>query len=114
MYLSSTGLKGDSVWGTRNNWVMLRGKKNNAIISIAMFDNPKNQGFPAYAHARGYGLFALNNFGQNSYNPKLEKKSFKLEKGKSVTLYHRFYVKSGSELTKEEADKIFDGFSKEY
>jgi hypothetical protein len=114
MYLSSTGLKGDSVWGTRNEWVILSTVKKNVPISMAIFDNPKNHGFPAYAHARGYGLFSINNFGQNSYDPKKEKLSFKIEKGQSVTLYHRFYVQSGSELIPEKANKIFEEFSKAY
>jgi hypothetical protein len=114
MYTSSTGLKGDAVWGTRNDWVMLSGVKDNVPVTLAIFDNPKNPGYPAYAHARGYGLFSLNNFGQNSYDPKHEKFSLTIEKGKSVTLYHRFYVQSGSELTVEMANKIFKEFSKEY
>ena len=114
MYKSSMGLKGDSVWGTRNEWVILSGVRNNIKISMAIFDNPKNPGFPAYAHARGYGLFSLNNFGQNSYDPKLEKRSYKLEKGQSVTLYHRFYVQSGSELTSEKANEIFKEFKAAY
>jgi hypothetical protein len=114
MYTSSKGLTGDAVWGTRNDWVMLSGKKDNVTISICIFDNPKNPGYPAYAHARGYGLFSINNLGQNAYDPKQEKKSFKLEKGESMTLYHRFYVQSGSELTPENANKIFQEFSKTY
>jgi hypothetical protein len=114
MYSSSKGLKGDAVWGTRNDWVMLSGVKDNVPITIALFDNPKNPGYPAYAHARGYGLFSLNNFGQNSYDPKQNKFSLTIEKGKSVTLYHRFFVQSGAGLTPEEANKIFIKFSKEY
>lgn len=114
MYTSSNGLKGDAVWGTRNDWVILTGTKNNVNISMAIFDNPKNHGYPAYAHARGYGLFSMNNFGQNSYDPKQEKKSYKIEKGQSVTLYHRFYIQSGSVLTAEGANKIFKEFLKEY
>jgi hypothetical protein len=114
MYTSSQGLKGDAVWGTRNDWVILSGVKDNTPISFAIFDNPKNPGYPAYAHARGYGLFALNNLGQNSYDPKQEKKSLTIEKGKSIILYHRFYVQSGSELTPENANKIFQEFSKAY
>ena len=114
MYTCSAGLKGDAVWGTRNNWVVLSGMKDNARISMAIFDNPKNHGYPAFYHARGYGLFAINNFGQNSYDSNLEKRTFRLEKGQSVTLYHRFYIKSGSELTAEEANKIFKEFSTEY
>lgn len=114
MYVSSIGLKGDSVWGTRNNWVMLKGTKNKNAMSMAMFDNPKNPGYPAYAHARGYGLFSINNFGQKAYDPKQESISIKLEKGQSVTLSHRFYVQSGKELTTEEANRIFEDFSKTY
>lgn len=114
MYTSSTGLKGDAVWGTRNAWVILSGVKDKVPVSFGFFDSPKNPGYPAYAHARGYGLFALNNLGQNSYDPKQEKKSTTLEKGQSLTLIHRFYVQSGSELTPEGADKIFQDFSKEY
>jgi hypothetical protein len=114
MYVSSNGLKGDSVWGTRNDWVILSGTKNNVTISMAIFDNPKNPGYPAYAHARGYGLFSINNFGQNSYDPKQEKRSYVIENGKSVTLFHRFYIQSGSELTVEKANKIFKEFSNAY
>jgi hypothetical protein len=114
MYFSSGGLRGDAVWGTRNDWVILSGIKNNVTIAIAIFDNPKNPGYPAYAHARGYGLFSLNNFGQNSYDPKQEKVSYKIEKGQSVTLYHRLYIQSGSELTAENANKIFKEFSQAY
>lgn len=114
MYTSSKGLKGDAVWGTRNDWVILSGLKDNITISMAIFDNPKNPGYPAYAHARGYGLFSINNFGQNSYDPKQEKKSYKIEKGQSITLYHRFYIQSGSELTPDYANIIFKEFSKEY
>jgi hypothetical protein len=114
MYTSANGLKGNAVWGTRNNWVMLTGKKDNTVISMAIFDHPKNPGYPAYAHARGYGLFSLNDFGQNSYDPKQEKRTYTIEKGKSVTLYNRFYVQSGSELSPENANKMFKKFSKEY
>jgi hypothetical protein len=114
MYVSSNGKKGDAVWGTRNEWVILTGTKDNTVISMAIFDNPKNPGFPAYTHARGYGLFAINDLGQFSYDPKAEKKVYNLAKGESMTLYHRFYIQSGSELTPENAGKIFLGFSKAY
>jgi hypothetical protein len=114
MYFSSKGLKGDAVWGTRNDWVLLSGTKDNVPVTIGIFDNPKNHGYPAYAHARGYGLFSINNFGQNSYDSKLEKASFILEKGQSVKLCHRFYVLSGTELTTEGANKIFQEFSSAY
>ena len=114
MYKSSEGLEGDAVWGTRNSWVILSGIKDNTTITMAIFDHPKNHGYPAYAHARGYGLFALNNLGQNSYDPKKEKELLYLGKGESITLRHRFYVQSGDKITPEEANKIFYEFSKLY
>lgn len=114
MYFSASGLKGDAVWGTRNDWVLLTGTRDNVPITIGIFDNPKNQGYPAYAHARGYGLFSVNNFGQNSYDPKKEKMKIVLQKGESVKLYHRFIVQSGKEVTSEEANKIFQEFAKGY
>jgi len=114
MYTSSKGLKGDAVWGTRNDWVVLTGTKDNTVISFGMFDNPKNPGYPAYAHARGYGLFSINNLGQNSYDPKQEKISYKLEKGQSMKLSHRFVVQSGGEITADQANKIFQEFTKAY
>jgi len=114
MYKSSNGKTGDAVWGTRNDWVILTGTKDNAVTSMAIFDNPKNPGYPAYAHARGYGLFSVNNLGQNSYDPKQEKVSYTLKKGESLTLYHRFYIQSGSELSVEQANQIFKEFSAKY
>jgi hypothetical protein len=114
MYTSSTGLKGDAVWGTRNEWIYLTGIKDQATISLAIFDHPKNTGFPAYFHARGYGLFSVNNLGQNAYDPKREKKDYRLGKGESITLRHRFYVRSGTGLTPEKADRIFTEFSRMY
>jgi hypothetical protein len=114
MYTSGNGKKGDAVWGTRNDWVVLTGTKDNVVTSFGIFDNPKNPGYPAYAHARGYGLFSVNNLGQNSYDPKAEKVSYTLKKGESITLYHRFYVQSGSEITAEKANQIFKDFSVKY
>ena len=114
MFTSSNGLKGDAVWGTRNAWVVLSGVKDNVPISFGIFDNPKNPGYPAYSHARGYGLFSVNNLGQNSYDSKQEKVVYTLKKGESMTLRHRFYVQSGSELTPENANKILKNFAKAY
>jgi hypothetical protein len=114
MYTSANGLKGDAVWGTRNDWVILTGKKDNTVISMAIFDYPGNPGYPAYAHARGYGLFSLNDFGQNSYDSKKDMRTYTIKKGESVTLRNRFYVQSGSELSSEDANKIFKKFSKAY
>lgn len=114
MYTSSSGLKGDKVWSSRNDWVLLSGTKDNVLTTFGIFDHPKNLGYPSHSHARGYGLFSTNNLGANSYNKDAEKIVVTLQKGESITLRHRFYVQSGSELTAEGANKIFQSFSKLY
>lgn len=114
MYRSSNGKKGDAVWGTRNDWVMLSGTKDNVLTTMAVFDHPKNMGYPAHSHARGYGLFSTNNLGATSYIPGDQKIVVTLQKGESLTLRHRFYVQSGSELTTEKANQIFQEFSRMY
>ncbi len=114
MYVSSSGLKGDKVWGTRNEWVLLSGTKDNVLTTFGIFDHPKNPGFPAYAHARGYGLFSMNNLGQNAYDSKKEKVVYNLEQGQSMTLYHRFFIQSGSEITTGQANAVAADFAGKY
>ena len=114
MYKSSTGLKGDAVWGKKAPWVILTGVKDNVTISFGLFDNPKNINYPAYSHARNYGLFSINNIGRKMFDPIQEKFSLTLNKGESVTFRHRFYMQSGSEISDETANKVANSFAKEY
>ena len=114
MYTSSNGKKGDAVWSTTNDWVLLSGTKDNVLTTMGIFDHPKNIGYPSHSHARGYGLFSTNNLGANAYNKDAEKITVTLQKGESITLRHRFYIQSGAELSPDEANKIFSDFSKLY
>ncbi|HEX7847799.1 MAG TPA: PmoA family protein [Chitinophagaceae bacterium] len=105
MYYSSEGLKGDSVWATKGKWVMLTGKKDGKDITIGIVDHPSNVGYPAYWHARGYGLFAVNPLGRKIFSNGKEELNFSLPPGKSVTFRYRVIIHSGKELTKSEMDK---------
>ncbi|HZH67277.1 MAG TPA: PmoA family protein, partial [Flavisolibacter sp.] len=60
MYRSSEGVTGDAMWSTKGRWATLQGKKEGKDVAIGIIDHPSNVGYPAYWHARGYGLFALN------------------------------------------------------
>ena len=110
MYYSSEGLKGDSVWSSKGTWVMLSGKKDGKNITIGMFDHPSNVGYPAYWHARGYGLFAVNPLGRKIFSNGKEELNFNLQPGQSVTFRYRIVVHSGSILTKDDMNKFSSDF----
>lgn len=112
MYYSSEGWTGDSVWGKKANWVMLTGKKDGKDITIGMFDHPFNIGYPAYWHARGYGLFSVNPLGRKIFSNGKEELNFTLQAGQSVTFRYRIVVHSGSLLSTDEMNKFSADFEK--
>jgi hypothetical protein len=90
VYLTSEGKEGDAVWGTRARWCTLSGKSpDGRVATIAILDHPKNPGYPAYWHARGYGLFAVNPLGREIFDPKSPVLDFAIEKGQSTTFRYR-------------------------
>jgi len=107
-YLSSEGIEGTDVWGKRAKWVSLDGTIGNKDVSVIIFDNPKNVGYPTYWHARGYGLFAANPFGQNTFSEGKETLNFSLKAGESVTLKYRFLILDG----KADKEKIEGEYQK--
>ena len=111
-FLSSKGIVGNDVWGTRGTWCMMYGKKNGELVSIAIIDHPTNPGYPTYWHARGYGLFAANSLGQEPLSGGKEKLNFALEAGKSVTFKYRVVITNGSTPSAEFLDKAAVSFSK--
>jgi hypothetical protein len=111
-YIGSDGKTGEAVWGTRGPWMGLTGVVDGKPVTLAILDHPSNHGYPTYWHARGYGLFAANPFGQQGYDPKQPPTSFTLQPGQSVTFRHRILVLDG-ERTREQLQKEHDGFSAE-
>lgn len=97
-YITSKGIKGDAAWGTRGEWCMLYGKKENDSISIVIIDHPKNIGYPTYWHARGYGLFSANPLGQKIFSNGKEVLNFSLKKGASVTFRYRIAIYAGKQI----------------
>jgi len=110
MYYSSNGMKGDSVWGTKGEWVMLAGKKDGKNITIGIIDHPSNVGYPAYWHARGYGLFAVNPLGRKVFSNGKEELNLSLKPGESVSFRYRTVVHSGQFLTNDDMHKLFADF----
>ncbi len=110
-YRNKEGVKGEDVWGKRSAWNDLSGKIGNEDISVAIFDHPQNLGYPAYWHARGYGLFAVNPMGDKEYSGGKETRNQKLAKGASMTLRYRLVVAS-HHLTDSEMNKLAGEFGK--
>jgi hypothetical protein len=111
-YLSSEGLKGNAVWGTRGKWVSLRGKFKQQSVSITILDHPKNPGYPTYWHARGYGLFAANPLGQSVFSNGKEQLNLLLKKDESVIFRYRIIIRGGEDITVDEINKMAKDFSK--
>ena len=110
-YLSSEGIEGVDVWGTRAEWMLLNGTVQGENVSIAIIDHPQNPGYPTYWHARGYGLFSANPLGQKALSDGADELNFALEEGESTTFRYRMAILPGEsaqdvvvELTSSFAD----------
>ena len=108
-YLSSEGIEGGDVWGTRAKWMKLYGEINGEKVAIVIFDHPANAGYPTYWHARGYGLFSANTLGQKVFSKGKEEMNFSLEKGEAVIFKYRLAVFSG-EPTVDEIEELSKQF----
>lgn len=113
-YRSSEGVTGDSVWSTRARWMDLYGNIGEEKISLVVCDHPKNQTYPTYWHARGYGLFAANPLGAKDFTEGKEELNFSILSGNSTTFRYRIIVNSGSHLTDTEINEYADEFAGKY
>lgn len=107
-YVSSEGIEGDDVWGTRGKWVTLNGTIEGEDVSLVILDHSGNPGYPTYWHARGYGLFAANPLGQKELSGGKDVLDFKLDSGASTRFRYKVLIHSGSKL---DAAAINDRFT---
>jgi hypothetical protein len=113
-YLSSEGVTGEAVWGTRARWMELNGSIGNEKISLVICDHPKNQSYPTYWHARGYGLFSANPLGAKDFTQGKEELNFSIPVGQSTTFRYRVIIHSGSHLSTSEINAYADDFATKY
>jgi hypothetical protein len=109
-YLTSEGVRGGKVWATRGRWCVLTGHTGDHVDSIAIFDHPRNPGYPTYWHARGYGLFAANPLGRSIFDPKQPPFKYAIEKGESATFRYRVEIAPRA-LDASELNKGADAFA---
>jgi hypothetical protein len=110
-YLNSDGLEGVEAWGKKARWVCLSSAIGEEEISLSLFDHPGNFGFPSYWHARGYGLFSVNNLGAKAFDETAEPIELKLLPGESIVFRHRLYLTSGFHATADQLESIYDEFA---
>lgn len=108
VYRNAEGVKGGDVWGKRSAWVALRAEKEGEPITIVILDNPKNPNYPAWSHARGYGLFATNNLGGRNFDKNAAEVKVVLKPGESVEFKHEIVI--GGDLT----DAEINGLAKKF
>ncbi len=113
-YVSSEGLEGDDVWGSRARWVKLGTELEGNPVGIVIMDHPENPNYPTYWHARGYGLFAANPFGSKMFTDGRESFNFFLPNGKSVVLKYRIYIYDGTVPDETEINQIYEAFVTTY
>ena len=74
--INSEGVKDNAVWGKRAAWVAYYGPdiKDHDVV-VAILDHPSNLRHPTWWHARDYGLFAANPFGQHDFEKEIKDKN---------------------------------------
>lgn len=98
--VNAEGLTGMAkVWGKRSKWVDYTAEVEGERLGVAMFDHPSNPRHPTYWHARDYGLFALNPFGQAAFDQNQEESKWKLPKGQTLSFRWRVVIHPGDAET---------------
>lgn len=97
--VTSEGTEGKAAWGKRAKWVDYYGvDRSGNAVGIAIFDHPSNFRHPTWWHARHYGLFTANPFGQSNFEKEAPKESGKhvLKNGEELTFRYRTIFHKGS------------------
>ena len=85
-----------NVWGKRSPWVDYYVPVDGQTAGVAIFDHPANPRHPTYWHARAYGLFAANPFGERDFTgDKSRDGSLTVEPGGSLRFRYRVVIHPG-------------------
>ncbi|WP_304231933.1 PmoA family protein [Jiulongibacter sediminis] len=100
-YTNDLGIKGTEVWGKRSEWMRLTGQIRDENLTVAIFDHPDNHNFPGHWHARGYGLYAVNNIGSDVFTKGVEVSDISVPEGGKIKFKYRIIIAS-KHLTEDE------------
>jgi len=110
VYRNAEGLTGGNVWGKRSSWVALSAEKEGEVITVVIFDHPENPNYPAWSHARGYGLFALNNFAGKAVDKNTTPVKQELQPEEKLILKYKVVI--GGDLTNKQIANLAENFQK--
>lgn len=110
VYRNAEGIKGGEVWSKRSPWVALRAVKDGEVVTITILDNKNNLNYPAWSHARGYGLFASNNLGGRAFDKNATPVKVELKPGETIVFRHKILI--GGDLSDAEINKLSNDFNK--
>ena len=71
-------------------------------------DHPNNLNYPAWSHARGYGLFASNNIGGRAFDKNSAPIKKVLAAGEQLVFKHKIII--GGDLTDAEINQFATDF----
>jgi len=108
VYRNADGVDSAAVWGKRSPWVALRADMEGEVITIVIIDNPSNVNYPAWSHARGYGLFATNNLGGRQFDKNADEVKVELKTGESIVFKYKVLI--GGDLTDAQINTIAGNF----
>jgi hypothetical protein len=97
--INSAGDRDAKVWGRPASWVAISGPDaQGRPLVVTMADHPQNPRHPTWWHARDYGLFAANPFGQHDFDKGKPAGSgdLKMAKGEILRFRHRVVIFAGS------------------
>ncbi|MEX2264196.1 MAG: PmoA family protein [Bryobacteraceae bacterium] len=96
--VASDGKQGESqIWGKRAPWVDYYGQTGEETLGVAIMDHPSNPKHPTYWHARSYGLFAANVFGEHDYyNDKSRDGGLTVPAGGTLRFVYRVVIHPGN------------------
>lgn len=109
VYRNAEGYTAGDVWSKRSGWVALRADKEGEIVTLVILDHPKNPNYPAWSHARGYGLFAHNNFAGRAVDENSWEVKHELSAGDIITLRHQVII--GGDLSDDQINQLANKFS---
>ncbi|MCG3126576.1 MAG: hypothetical protein CHACPFDD_01427 [Phycisphaerae bacterium] len=115
--VNSAGQRDAVAWGKRAAWVDYFGAFDDAsparTLGVAIFDHPSNLRHPTWWHARDYGLFAANPFGQHDFEGKPPGTGdYRMESGETLTFRYRIVIHAADADTAA-IGAMFDAWTRE-